>query len=188
MVSKNNITPMGQPEWMISMERRMRALERSQQMSNSGVTNTLGDLIFFSVDDDGIKAPWFSHPWREASHFKTMTSGSYSIAHRCRVELLYWPELRFTVFVNVASGTTGRLKITNDATSDETDEVSLTSAFSNTIEVRWQHGITVGGGPIDFQIEVIRDTGAGNIDVYTPAGLVLGGNVPDATSGGIYSP
>lgn len=137
---------------------------------------TLSDRYGNTTVSDAIhpEATGFGHPrlttqFFDASVSTTFTSGTFSNFRSC-FWYPYSPHLRVTVIAQVDVGTTGEIRL-NEQASGPQDLVQLTSGMNSFVDLVCDRRNTAGclsgnfinGNAINLDLEVHRLTGAGNI-------------------------
>lgn len=122
----------------------------------------------------GFAIPWLSTGWKDAAANKVVTSGTFVSTYNTLTELLFASELRFRVSIISDVGTTGEARITYSGGSVLGNVKTIPSGANASYEYRIAHGFTLGGGPLQFDLEVRRTSGAGNITVYEPSQMHYG--------------
>lgn len=133
--------------------------------------------------ESGLVHPWLGAEWTQPNQATTVTSGSFVTAWESWVELLYGSNLRFWVYVTADAATTGEVRFVRAGVGAIGNTLTINASTSARYEFRIAHGLTVGSGPFAFNIEARRTSGAGNIYVYHPSPLMIGGDMSPVAGG-----
>ena len=122
-----------------------------------------------AVDDNGMHAPYLTVPAVETTSYRDVTAGSFEATHFGRFEITSHLGLYCWVAAGCDTGTTGEVRIRNVTTGATTATVPVTDSGIYQ-QFRWLHGANLGTGPINFEIEARRTSGAGLVRVWEPSG------------------
>lgn len=126
------------------------------------------------VDEAGFRHPYFAHPWSKADDFVTVTSGTFATVFRSRVDLITSEGLYAWVTAGSDVGTTGEFRLRDGWSGATTAAVAVPDGSTGTEQqFRWLHGEALSAGPITFELQARRTSGAGDVRVYAPYGLNL---------------
>ena len=124
------------------------------------------------ADERGILSPYLSAPLVDAdSDYKVVTSGSFVATHRAQFETITSQGLYCWVTATAAAGTTGEIRLRNTGTGATTEAVVVPDGGQVTQQFRWLHGSALSAGPITFEVQARRTTGAGDLNVYRAPGM-----------------
>lgn len=184
-MSKNTITDdEGLAGLIENLTDRIIDLERSAQLKNSRVESSLDpELAFLWISNGEKLAPFDTTYWEKQNDAVTITSATFITVWRSRLRVLYTPDVSFSFVATSGVATTAEIKVKFFGPV-ETDTVSVAAATQKTINVKWRHGVTIGGGPVDIEIQARRVTGANNVNVFAPTTCTHMGN-ENILSGGI---
>ena len=126
--------------------------------------------IRFSIDNDGYRDPWLAHPWRGvlSPSRESTTSASFQSLWRSRVELLTHKGVACTAAWVTDAGTTAEIRLSSGF--GQTSAVALAAGSSGSQQFQWLHGLALGGGPIDFELQARVTGGAGQVHLDEPFG------------------
>ena len=132
---------------------------------------TNGADLLLVTSEDGAGIPRRALPWRPVitQDFESTTSGTFVVAWESRMGVADADALRTSLLVTLNAADTAEVKCVMGA--DETDTVTLSGATQTqwTLDLEWDHGKTLGGGPHDFKIHVRRSAGTtAAVNVYRP--------------------
>lgn len=127
----------------------------------------------FEVNDDGYRDPWLPHPMISAGVSTNVTGGSFAAIYQGQVQLVTHKGVSLTAVVSTDVGTVGEVRLKNIDTGATTSVVSIGSGSSIEQGFNWLHGSLLGGGPVRFDLEARRVSGAGNVIVYQPYTLAM---------------
>ena len=122
------------------------------------------------VNDDGWRDPWLAHPWRPQTSppRESTTSATFVTLWLARVELLTHKGAAMTAAWVTDAGTTGEIRL--KASTGQTSAVAIAAASAGTQQFQWLHGLALGGGPINFELQARRTGGAGSVHLDQPFG------------------
>lgn len=125
------------------------------------------------VDNDGHKDPWIPHAMIPAGVNTPVTSASFVPIYQGQVQLITHKGVSVSVIVSCPVGTTGEVRLRNADGGAVTSVVAIGSGAQVGQTFQWLHGSTLGGGPVRFDIEARRTSGAGDVIVYQPYTLAM---------------
>lgn len=124
------------------------------------------------VDDRGLQDPYLSAPCVDAdTDYKVVTSGTFVTTHRAQFEQITSQGLYCWVTATAPAGTTGEIRLRDVATTATTDAVAVPAGGQVVQQFRWLHGSTLSAGPVTFEVQARRTSGAGDVNVYKPPGM-----------------
>jgi hypothetical protein len=132
-----------------------------------------GPGVMFLADANGVALPFVITPARDTSAGGAVATTSTTVTPlwRTEIELLEWDAVR--VRVPWATGTAaGSLRIAaiNGSVTTATATVALAASSSGTYDFRWLHGVTLGVGPIYFEVQAATSNAAQPVSVWGPDG------------------
>ena len=150
-----------------------------------GVNPSNGGNTWLRIDAAGIDHPYLSHPWAKNGDFVAVTGGAFAAIFSCRIELVTNVKVRARVVVTCDVGSTGEFRLREQASGAVTNTVSIGSGGSISQTFSWDltGSLVLGTGPSVIEFQARRVSGGGNVNVYAPMELILGG-ITGATSGG----
>lgn len=122
----------------------------------------------FEVNDAGYRDPWLPHPMIAAGANSIVTSGSFAPIYQGQAELTTHEGVSIHAIIVTAAATTAEVRLKNNAEGTYTDVVTVPAGTQQTVTFQWLHGTPLGQGPVRFDLEVRRASGAGNVTVYQP--------------------
>ena len=153
------------------------------------IQNSAGADILFISEVSGFGIPRRAVPWRPAivADFESTTSASFVDAWDSQLGVVDANGLKTQFVVTLNAADTAEVKIVLGAANTDTVSLLGSTATQWTVDLKWNHGITLGGGPILFRLQVRRSAGSGgNVNVHRPHPLeVVNSNSISATSGGL---
>jgi hypothetical protein len=143
--------------------------------SNYGmqVLDAGGTVERLRVDERGFVQPYFAHPWYDPTTYKTTTSATFEPIYRSQIELITSLGVYAWIFATGDAATTGEIRLRNATSGTTTDAVAVPAGGSAFQQFRWLHGEELSSGPIVFDVEARRTSGAAGVNVYMPAALTL---------------
>ena len=131
---------------------------------------------FLLVSEEGIRLPYLSHGWTIRDDYRVITSGSYVTTHEAVVGIVTHGTVGADyLVVSCDSGTVGKARV-RCSVGGTTSEVTCPSGVSSNLRLRWDNSanLVLQSGPVSFFYEVLRVSGAGNVNVYNPGNLYMG--------------
>jgi hypothetical protein len=130
-----------------------------------------GAIARLHIDESGILSPYLAAPFVDAdTDFKPTTSAAFVATHRAQLEQITSEGLYCWVVATAPAGTTGEIRLRNVGTGAVTEAVPVPDGGQVTKQFRWLHGASLSAGPVTFEVQARRTSGAGAVNVYRPPG------------------
>jgi hypothetical protein len=152
------------------------------------VQNSAGVLFFKMSTATGLTAPEMVGVTVDSTTPKVVTSGTFVNTWRVVLGQIVSPGVEVVMPLTTDVGTTAEVRLSVGGFT--TSAFALTSGWSAQNFIRWLHGVALTAGPLQIDLQARRTGGAGNVNVYAPAGWSRDPNLADAhpacTSAGTF--
>ena len=128
-------------------------------------------LSTLKVNDTGLTFPGINVPFRVAAQNITVTAASYVSTWECSIGYIAGDTIRWTSQVTADAATTGtaRLYAPTVTGAPATATIAIAAGTQTQLQWNWQvPGMSLATGPVLIQLQILRASGAGNLNAYAP--------------------
>lgn len=134
----------------------------------------------FRADEDGLHVPYLQASFIPVVNDLTdtrlcvVTSGSFAAYYRAQFGQVTHKGVGIRVICSTDVGTTAEFRILSPSGgTGNTDSVAVASGGSVAQSFDWLHGLNLTAGPVYFDVECRRTSGAGNAYIWLPNDAIM---------------
>lgn len=144
-----------------------------------------GVVLLQADTDAGLASPYQPLPAVDPFDFRPITSATFVAVWWNVAEVISADAVKVRIGFGADASTPGEVRVVIANAAGATSAIALPAGTSGFVEFNWRHGMTLQAGPVYFQVEARRVSGAGNVNIYTPTAVLGGAEFLGATATGL---